>query len=53
MCGLEVMAWFNERYTTWCAHLSDALLGTLVCFFGFIVVDNFVVTLHSEKRHEA
>ena len=53
------MAWFNERNTTWCAHLSDALLGTLANSFGFIVVDNFGVKLHfriaarsskSEKR---
>ena len=43
---LLVMAGFNERNTTWCARLSDALLGTLVLFFGTGVVLIFGVGLH-------
>ncbi|GMI24587.1 hypothetical protein TeGR_g12003 [Tetraparma gracilis] len=43
---LLVMAGFNERNTTWCARLSDALLGTLVLIFGYGVVSIFGIGLH-------
>lgn len=43
---LLVMAGFNERNTTWCARLSDALLGSLVLFSGSSVVDRFQIVLH-------
>jgi hypothetical protein len=43
---LLVMAGFNERNTTWCARLSDFLLGTLVIFLGGFVVQIFGIILH-------